>query len=142
MTSVLATLFVLILLVLMGIAGYRDGAFFTAYALLRNLFAFVCAMTFCEPLALVLAKIISDSYPAQDYYVPIAFAAVAGAVFAIGRWLKVTYTVPGVPCLALADRIAGPALGVMNAVVLTGSVLVLWSLLPFAKYLRHSTKQR
>ena len=49
MISVLATLFVLALLVLMALAGYRDGLFFSTYALVRNLVAFLCAMTICSP---------------------------------------------------------------------------------------------
>ena len=44
MISVLVTLFVLALLVLMALAGYRDGLFFSTYALVRNLVAFLCAM--------------------------------------------------------------------------------------------------
>ena len=135
MLSVIATLVVLVLLVLMAIAGFRDGAFFSTYALLRNLLAFFCAMTFCQPLARLLELLISDTYPAYDYFLAISFAGMFGGVFVLARLLKVRFTVPSVQCPELADRIVGPGLGVLNAVVMTGTVLILWSLFPFVKYI-------
>ena len=135
MTGILAALVVLALLVLMGLAGYRDGIFFTAYALARNLFAFFCGLTFCEPAARVLTGVFSDARPAYDYFVALSFAAIVSVVFVVGRTLKVKYTIPYVPCPTIADRAAGPILGVFNAVVVSGILLILWSLLPFAKYI-------
>ena len=135
MISVLVTLFVLALLVLMALAGYRDGLFFSTYALVRNLVAFLCAMTFSDLLAGVFAAIISDDPMAWGYFVVVSFALIFGAVFLLGRWLKMTYTIPHVPALSLVDRIAGPVAGAMNAVLVTGTVLIFVSMLPFAKYL-------
>ena len=135
MTGVLATLIVLVLIVLMALAGLRDGIFFTTYALTRNLFAFFCGLTFCEPGARLLTEVFSNAHPAYEYFVALSFAAIVGAVFVVGRTLKVTYTVPYVPCPAVADKVGGPVLGVLNAVVVSGTLLVLWSLLPFAKYI-------
>lgn len=135
MISVLATLFVLALLVLMALAGYRDGLFFSTYALVRNLVAFLCAMTFSDMLAGVFAAIISDNPMAWGYFVVVSFALIFGAVFLLGRWLKMTYTIPHVPAISLVDRIAGPIVGAMNAVLVTGAVLIFGSMLPFPKYL-------
>jgi uncharacterized membrane protein required for colicin V production len=135
MTSTIAFLIVLLLLVLMTYAGLRDGAFFTTYALVRNALAFVCAMTFCQPLARVLERLVTQTYPARVFFVPLSFGAVFGAIIALGRWLKVTYTIPRVECPVMVDRVAGPILGLLNGVIATGTLLVLWSLLPFARYI-------
>ncbi|MHC4592591.1 MAG: CvpA family protein [Planctomycetota bacterium] len=135
MTSVVAVLLILVLFALMTYAGVRDGAFFSLYALMRNAFAFFCAMSFCEPMARLLGKLIGHRYPAPDYWIAISFAAILGAVFATCRHLKMKYTAPNVPCPQVVDRVTGPAIGIINAVVVTGSLLILWSLLPFAKYI-------
>jgi uncharacterized membrane protein required for colicin V production len=135
MTTVIATLLVVLVVGLSVYGGARDGFFFTIYALVRNLFAFLCAMTFCEPLARVLEQTLTRSYPAHAYFAMLSFGAIFGVVFALGRWLKVHYTVPGVFCLAVVDKVVGPALGLLNGVVITGTLLILWSLMPFAKYI-------
>jgi hypothetical protein len=130
----LANAFVVVVVILMGLAGYRDGAWFSAYALLRNVIAFICGITFAAPVGRMLEGMISSSGHAREYFFCIAFGLIVGLVIALGRWLKVTYTVPHVPATVWGDRIAGPALGMLNGIVVTGTVFVLWSLLPFAKY--------
>jgi uncharacterized membrane protein required for colicin V production len=135
MTSIIATLAVLAILVLSALAGFRDGIFFTVYALLRNLFGFLCAMTFCEPLARVAESLTTRTHPAHEYFVMISFAAILAVVYLVGRSLKVKYTVPQIYCPALVDKIVGPPLGLANAIVVTGSLLILCSLAPFAKYI-------
>ncbi len=135
MISALATLIVLLLLLLSAYGGFRDGFFFTVYALMRNLFAFLCAMTFCEPLGRLLEKTATRTPPAHEYFMLISFAAIFGGVFAFGRWLKVRYTVPGVLSMEIVDKTVGPVLGLLNGVVVTGTLLILWSLVPFAKYI-------
>lgn len=135
----LCNLFVIAVVILMGLAGYRDGAWFSAYALMRNSIAFVCAMTFAAPVGRLLENVITSGGHAREYFFCIGFGLVAGIVFMIGRWLKVTYTVPHVPATLWGDRIGGPALGILNGIVVTGTVFVLWSLVPFAKYMPGDT---
>ncbi len=135
MINAIATLIVLMLLALSAYGGFRDGFFFSVYALMRNLFAFLCAMTFFEPLGRVLERTATRTPPAHEYFLLISFAAIFGGVFAFGRWLKVRYTVPSVLTLELVDKTVGPVLGLLNGVVVTGTLLILWSLVPFAKYI-------
>lgn len=134
MTAIIVLLAVLALLVAMAYAGYRDGLFAATYALVRSVIGFLCAMTFCQPLASFLTSAISSTEPMPKYFVPISYIGIFGIVLAIGRWLKVSYTDPGVSCPASVDRVAGPIVGLLHAVVFTGALLVFWSLLPFAKY--------
>jgi len=134
MTSVVAFLIILLLLGFMTYAGLRDGLFFSTYALMRNILAFLFAMTFCEPLARIFCKVFTSNYPAMLYFVPLAFAIIYGAVFALGRWLKVTYTIPRIECPVYVDRIAGPIVGFTNAVVVSGTLLIAWSLFPVMRY--------
>ncbi len=134
MTSTIGLLVVLVLLGLMGFAGYRDGIFFTTYALMRNLVGFVCAMSFCQHVARVFEALTSDTPTAHEYFVLISFVLIMAIVFMLGRWLKTQYTVGSVPCAEYADKIAGPVIGVLNGVVITGFLLITWSMLPFAKY--------
>jgi len=135
MTSVLTLLAVLALLLATTYAGYRDGFFIATYALMRSLVAFLCAMTFCEPLRAVLTSVISDKYPAPQYLLPIAYLLVFGLVMVLGRWLKIQYTEPGLSCPAAVDHTAGPLIGLLHGVVFTGTLLILWSMLPFAKFI-------
>ncbi|NLW49312.1 MAG: CvpA family protein [Candidatus Brocadiaceae bacterium] len=135
MSGTLATLLVLALLVLMSIAGYRDGLFFSTYALVRNFFGFLCAMTFSDKLAGVIAAFVSNDPMARGYFEAISFALLFGGILFLGRWLKVTYTVPSIPAIRMVDRIAGPAAGLLNAVVVTGALLIFVSMLPFARFL-------
>jgi hypothetical protein len=92
-------------------------------------------MTFAAPLGRVLESLITRSGHAREYFFCIAFALIVGGIIFLGRWLKVTYTVPHVPCGTWPDRIAGPILGILNGIVVTGTIFVLWSVVPFAKYL-------
>jgi hypothetical protein len=134
MSSVLATLFVLALLVLMALAGYRDGLFFSTYALVRNFIAFLCAMTFRDKVAGAIAAVISENAMAKEYFAVLSFALIFAVIFLLARWLKITYTVPNVPSIVLVDRIGGPVVSVLNAVVTTGTVFIFCSMLPFAKF--------
>ena len=118
----------------MTMAQY-DGAFFSTYALTRNLIAFLCAMTFRENLAGVMERLISGKHPAHDYFVLISFVVILGAAFLLGRFLKVQYTVPQVPCPDLVDKIGGSTVGFVNGVLVSGVLLIAWSLVPFAKYI-------
>ncbi len=133
--SIIAFLLILVIIGAMIYAGQRDGAFFSSYALMRNFIAFLCAMTFAQPVANVMQRFMGGGYPAPDYYVPIGFVLVFAIVFMLGRWLKVQYTQPNVECIALVDRIAGAAVGLMNGFVITGALLILWSLFPFLNYM-------
>ncbi len=135
MTSILLTLVILAILVLTPLAGYKNGAFFSMYALVRNTFAFIAAMTFCVPLARLFDGLIGGDYPAHDYYVLISFGLAFGIVFAVSRDLKVRFTIPDVSCPIMVDKIAGPVIGIFGAIVATGSLLVFVSLLPTARFI-------
>lgn len=135
MTSAIALLFVLGLIAMMAYAGYRDGAFFSTYSLLQNFVGLLAAMTFHQPVANVMTVVFTDSYPAPQYFRPIAFGLVLGVVYLAGRSIKLSLTPAEVGCAHLVDRIAGPLTGATNAVVLSGTLLVLWSLMPFVKYI-------
>jgi len=134
-TSALATLAVVLALGACTYGGQRDGFYFAIYSTARNLIAFLCAMTFCEPLAVMLTHLISDKGPAHAYFVVISFAATFGIVFTLLRWLKIKYTYPVVECPMLVDRIGGGAAGLFGGIALSGTVLILWSLMPFMAYI-------
>ena len=133
-TSGIMTLVVLILLGLTTYAGLRDGAFFSAYALVRNTLAFLFAMTLCEPAALLMEKIITSTPPAYDYFLPICFGGIFGIVFVGIKSFKLNLTVPGVRCVRAIDLGVGGLFGLLGGVIATGALLVLWSMLPFVKY--------
>jgi len=138
MLTTIAVIFVLAMVGLSTYSGVHDGAYFAAYALMRNLIAFLLAMTFCEPVAMLLADHIEGQYPAYDYYTVIAFAVIAGTASTMIRRLKIKYTAPRVPCPMIVDRTAGPIMGFLNGTLLSGMVLVTCTLLPFLKYVPHN----
>ncbi len=125
----------LALMALMIYAGYRDGVFVGTYALLRNLFAFMLAMTLFAPLTGLLLVLLPGEHPKPLYYQVTLFALVFGAAFALARWLKIRFTKPRVPAYAWVDRIAGTVCGLLNGIVVVGVLLILWSLMPFAKFI-------
>jgi len=133
--SIVMSFLVVALFVALIYAGARDGAFFTMYALVRNGLAFLCAVTFFRPLGATLSAMFSRTPPAPEYFVAIAFVLIFGAAVGAGRWLKVRYTFPDVKCFHAVDRSAGAGLGLLNAIVLTGTILIMWSLMPFARYI-------
>lgn len=116
-------------------SGVRDGAFFSVYVLLRNLFGFVLAVTFMDPVAGLIGGIVGGAHPAPQYFRAIAFPLVFALVFVGFRWLKTHYTVPSVVSFTVADKVVGGICGAVNWVVVAGTLLVLWGLMPFAKYL-------
>ena len=131
---IVALLGTLVLVGVMTYAGYRDGAFQTAYSLLRNLIGFLLAMTLFEALGNLLTVFFPKTHPGPLYYSALMFAVILALVFSLGRWVKIEFTKITVSTYPLVDRIAGIACGLANGIVLTGTLLVLWSLLPFAKF--------
>jgi hypothetical protein len=133
--TTIVSLVALALLVLLIYACARDGAFVSIYVLLRNLLAFMVAMTLMEPLASLVMLIAPEQHPWPLYYRVVAFAGVFGAVFATARWLKIEHTPGAVSAITLVDRIAGGICGAVNWIVVIGVLLILWSLLPFVKFI-------
>jgi hypothetical protein len=121
----------------MAVESYRLGVFFAFYALARNLLAFLAAMTLCEPLTQMFLGFFPklDLHPGPLYWRLIFFALAFGVVFGVMRWLKIKFTPPRVEALNIVEKTAAPALGLINGYVLTGFLLVLWSMMPFAKFI-------
>ena len=117
--------------------GYKNGAFFALYSLTRNLLAFIVAMTYCEPMTGLFLKMFPklNLHPGPLYWKLIFFALLFGVVFGVMRWCKIKFTPPKVEASEWVDRIGGPAVGLLNGYILTGFVLVLWSLMPFARFI-------
>jgi hypothetical protein len=134
MTAV-SILGVILVTALITYSGVREGAFVSVCALARDTLAFMCAMTLCQPAAAALGRLFMAPYPWPDYFVGVSFAGLFGGTAALLRWLKVRFAFPGVQCSVVVERAAGGCFGFANAVVLTGTVLILVSLFPFAKYL-------
>ena len=134
MTTV-AIIGVIAIILLVAYDGVHSGLYATVYSLVRNVLGFLLALTLCEPLVGLVTRFLSDRHPGPLYYKAISFAAVFGFVFLTGRWLKIRFTIPDVRSYPYADYIGGAALGVLNGIVLAGTALVLWSLMPFVKFL-------
>jgi len=135
MTTLIATFTIIVITGAMIYAGYRDGAFAAIYSLVRNLIAFLVAMTFFERLGALITRFAGSTYPGPDYYRMIAFGVLFGAVVSLGRWLRIKYTVPEVRCYSPLDLAVGPLAGLCNGIVVTGVILLLWSQAPFVKYI-------
>lgn len=123
------------LICMMTYAGYRDGAFSGAYALARHLVAFLVAMTLVAPVAGLIGYVLPSTYPWDLYARVIALATLYAAVLGLARWAKTSFTPARVPSFPLVDHISGVPLGLASGIVLTGFLLILWSLMPFARYL-------
>jgi len=133
--TIIASLGTIFIIALMAYDGARNGLFASCYALVRNVLGFLFAFTLFEPLGGLLSRLFAEEHPGPLYLRAVAFVALFGAVFTLGRWLKISYTEPRVPSYRHADRVGGGALGLLNGFVLAGVVLIFWSLMPFAKFL-------
>ena len=129
MATLIATFLIIILAGAMAYAGYRDGAYAAVYALVRNVVAFLVAMTFFGPLAAFIMRIASDAYPWPLYYRVIAFAFLFGVVIILGRWFRMRYTVPEVQGYAAVDKSVGPLVGVLNGLLVVGVIFIIWSII-------------
>jgi hypothetical protein len=131
--------FIVITLVILGAmiyAGIRDGAFFSLYALLRNLLGFLVAMSFTEPVTqLVLHFERLQLHPGPLYVRAFVFPTLFAVVFAGMRWLKTRYTTVDIAIFVIPDRIVGGIFGLLNGIVMVGLLLIVWSFMPFAKFL-------
>jgi hypothetical protein len=116
----------------MAFDGFRSGLFRTAYALLRHLLAFMAAITFAGPVSGLIPGF--KLHPGPQYARVISVAVIFGVVVGVGRYLRNKFTAADVSGLELADKIGGSILGLLNGVVLSGFVLILWTLMPFAPY--------
>jgi len=135
MLTIFAVIFILGTAGFAGYTGARDGAYNSAFAACRSLLAFLVAMTFCESLAALLAWLLGGAYPLYDYLLPACFVMLIMLVFFISRRLRYKFTPATVPLPSWLDMTTGPIFGVLGAVVLTGIVLILYSLLPFTKFI-------
>ncbi len=133
--TIVAVLATIVLIVVMTYDGVRSGLFSAVYSLVKNVLAFLIALTLCEPGMSLLTRFLPERHPGPLYYKAIAFATVFTVVFGFGRWLKLNYTILDVQTPRYADYIGGGAFGLLNGIVLGGVVLILWSLMPFAKFL-------
>jgi hypothetical protein len=131
----IALLATLVILGLMIYQGYQGGLFASAVAFTRNVLAFVCAMTFCEPLAVLVLKLVPsfELYPGPLYLRVIAFATAFGIVMGVGNWLNEKFLSQDLLAHPLADRIGGTALGLLSGVIISGFVLILCTMMPFLK---------
>jgi len=135
MTTTVAVLLVLGIVAGMAWSAYRNGLFFSTYALTRNLIAFLVAMTAFEPLGARLGAFVSDSPQMVAYCQFVSFVALFAGVFMMARWLKVKFLRPDVRALPILEMGLSPLFGVANGVIMTGLVLLGWSLFPAVKYL-------
>lgn len=119
------------------VGGFRDGAFAAAYSALRTFFCLIIAMTFFEPVSYLIYSNVErfSVYPGPDYIRAIVFPTLFALVFGLARMLKVRYTAPKVQALPMVDRIAGPVLGLLNGIIIAGIICIMWSLMPFARYM-------
>lgn len=135
MTTIIMSVVVILLILAMLYSGQRDGGFVAAFSLMRNLLGFLIAMTFYGPVASLINSQANLADPGPAYVRLGAFAVLYGVVVGLGRWLRLNYTIPEVQSFQWLDRSVGGVLGLLNGVVVTGVLLIVWSLCPFMKYL-------
>lgn len=134
----LTTICMLLVIVLVLFGAYscmREGAFFACYVFFRNLIAFLVAISYCEALAVLMQRFISDKGPAYDYFLVISFGVLFGATTTIARQIKVRTTVAEVPCQPIFDRLVGLFVGGLNGMLVSGTFLVMVSLMPFLAFM-------
>ena len=115
--------------------GYAAGLYESLYGFMRELLAFVVAITFGLPLSDLLADLAGTAYLTRGYYELISFFALVVGVFALGRWLRTEFTVPIVRSLKGLNEAGGALGGGLHGGVIIGIILVAWSMMPFVKYL-------
>ena len=135
MLSIFAVIFILVAVGFAAYTGARDGAYNAAFAAGRSLLAFLVAMTFAESLGALLSALLGGSCPLYGYLLPACFVLLIMLMFYVSRRLRHKFTPATVPLPAWLELSIGPAFGVAAAVLLTGIVLITYSLLPFTKFI-------
>jgi len=135
MTTGIALVVIIGTILAAAYGGYAGGLYESLYGLLRELSAFIVAITFGLPLSDLLADTAGTAYLSRGYYEFIAFAALVIGIFALGRWLRTRFTIPVVRTLPGLNEGGGALLGALHGMVITGIILVAWSLMPVVKYI-------
>lgn len=135
MTTGIATVVIIGVVLATAYGGYAAGMYESLYGVLRELSAFFVAVTFGLPLSDVLADLVGTAYLSEGYYRVIAFFLLVIGMFALGRWLRTRFTVPVVRMVRGLNEGGGAAVGALHGVVITGILLVGWSMMPVVKYI-------
>lgn len=133
---IIAVLGTLVIIGFMAFDGFRSGLYRTAYMLFRHILAFLVALTLAAPVA-NLTKTLVPSFklhPGPQYLRVVSVGVLFGVVVGLGRYLRNNYTPADVQGLQWPDKIGGGTLGLINGIVLSGFVLILWTLMPFVPY--------
>ncbi len=130
---------ILLILAMTLYGGYSGGIYESSSMFFRNMLAFILAFTLFLPASALLAGVAQPlkEYPLIDYLQVVTFAALFIATIAIWDQVKFRYffAPDSVTLNRYADRIGGGLLGAMNGVILGGFILILWTMLPFVKFL-------
>jgi len=126
---------VLLVICAAGYGGYSAGLFESLYGVVREMSAFIIAITFGLPLSDLLVDMMGTQYLSEDYYELIGFFALILGVFALVRWLRTGFTIPVIRCVPGLNEGGGALVGALHGVVITGIILIGWSMLPVAKYI-------
>lgn len=128
---------IVICLVTPIIAGYRDGLYTSVYSASRTFFGFMVAMTFTEPIRDLVLNMVPRLriHPGPKYLEAVIWPTLLALVIGLTRTLKMRYTIPRVEAWKLVDKIGGPAVGLFHGILFAGLLVLLWSYMPFAKYM-------
>ena len=121
--------------------GFRDGIFASVYSACRTFFGAIVSLTFYQPLSQVIQVVFPrlSEHPGPKYVEAIVFPTLFALVLGFMRALKVRFTIPSVPSYPLADKIAGPVIGLFNGILIAGLLALTWSLMPFNKYMPYDS---
>ena len=130
---------VLLIFAVMIYGGFRSGIFESSFMLFRNLMAFLLAFPLFAPATGFLLRMAPRLriYPGPEYLRAVLYAAVFIVFIGICDQLKFKYLFYDIDITTgkNPDRIGGAILGIPNAIVISGFILILWALLPFPRFM-------
>lgn len=136
-----AAMYIVTLIIILTSAhkGYVSGIYESSYLFFRNYLAFLLSFTFFLPLTALLVRIATPmaAYPFPEYARPVFFIVVFVVFIAACDILRFKHLFPSIKITVhkYADKAIGGSIGLLNGIVLCGVLLILWTLLPFVKFI-------
>lgn len=134
---IIAFLATAVIIGIMAYEGIKTGLFDASLKLVRDLLALIVCITLAGPIALgVLSRLpgMGDP-PVPSYLYVVVFGLCYGGMIILFNQLKDRIFRTKVSVQKYADMVGGGLLGAVDGVILSGMLLIFWTLLPFVPYM-------
>jgi hypothetical protein len=138
---IIAFLTTVVIIGIMAYEGIKTGLFDASLRLVRDLLALIVCITLAGPIALgVLSRLPGmNDPPVSSYLYVLVLGLCYGGMTMLFNQLKDRIFRTKVSVQKYADMAGGGLLGAVDGVILSGMLLIFWTLMPFVPYMPGDT---